>query len=547
MAEFYDELFDICESQGTKVGSRFKTVVLENLAGEEERIIRWNSPLLSFDLSKTLFSREMKNYVIDFFDIVGGANVGFRYKDWSDYYATETANNNKYGSLTQGILYGAGKEYQLIKTYKVGNCISYRPITRPIAETISIYENGVLSTEWNEENGKINFINQPTGTLTANFHFDVPVIFSEQIRYDLKRDNGEQQNYSLQSLKLEEIREEHQYCPFDSFGELEIFKLKGYIDSVTELENENEIIELTSGYKTRTVRWEDNKRSYFLNSQVLDQEQLDYLIAFWRCAKGKGLEFNFDDRTFEHGNIRTRFKLDNLILQLNKQGLYQTEGIRLVVINSFNYEVLLGSIPSSFEAGSFVAISGQLIDANSRLPIRNSQLTIQFDFAENEERFLITDTEGFFETSFNIKPNLLHPDSGKLIVKNTLANFIYKEIDVVTNGQAEPVFSLSIPGKITSGGTIIASGNAPPATTVHVVSQTKPGYNPLFNISLINTSTTSNAVGRWSVEIPTLEEQLSSRIQVTASHEDFKSITEETIIEFLDFDPILGLNQVIYN
>ncbi len=338
------EVFEFEASQNVQIDMAFQTIVLEDSEGFENRIPNWNSPILNFDLSKALSYSQHKDSLREFFVLMKGQTESFLYIDPIDNEATAIELLNPYGSKTQGILYpepdGVRTEFQLVKVYKVGTSVHYRPITNPIKESIEIYTGEFIapSALWLEQKGKITFAAPPSSTITANFKFYVPVRFSQPtINWSLDRDEEVKGNqvYQLENFTLEEVREDCFDCPIDIFGDLDNFALDGWINSTTGVTDKTEIINMFSGYDFRKTRYKFPKAVFNLDRIKLDDFAKDYLIAFWRCAKGKALAFEVDDRSYHVFNpdspetIAVRFDDDVLSIGCIRKGLYESSNIKL--------------------------------------------------------------------------------------------------------------------------------------------------------------------------------------------------------------------------
>lgn len=101
-----------------------------------------------------------------------GNAIAFRYKDWGDYKATGQAIANGDGTTTL---------FQLIKTY--GDY--YKPIRRPVTDTVKVYLDGVLQTSGfiiYYSVGVIQFAEPPDSgvEISADFEFDLVVRFENE-------------------------------------------------------------------------------------------------------------------------------------------------------------------------------------------------------------------------------------------------------------------------------------------------------------------------------------------------------------------------------
>lgn len=111
--------------------------------------------------------------LIAFFRARRGRAYGFRFKDWTDHQAL---------AQSLGVGDGSARAFQLVKHYPSGGVVETRVIAKPVAGTVKLYRDGVLSTSgWSLDpaTGLVTFTNAPAAgvQLTADFTFDVPVRF----------------------------------------------------------------------------------------------------------------------------------------------------------------------------------------------------------------------------------------------------------------------------------------------------------------------------------------------------------------------------------
>lgn len=108
----------------------------------------------------------------DFFEARSGRLHSFRFRDPLDHRSGE--NTPAATDQTLGAGDGTQTHFQLIKRYGA----SVRPITRPIAETVSVAVNGVSVAATLHPLGVVEISPPPVGAVvTAGFLFDVPVRF----------------------------------------------------------------------------------------------------------------------------------------------------------------------------------------------------------------------------------------------------------------------------------------------------------------------------------------------------------------------------------
>lgn len=348
--------FSIDESPDIVVNLTFSTTVLTDGSGAEERNSNWQSPLLNFDLQKVILHKPQLDEIIQFFREARGAAISFRYRDWSDYLVTAQPRTTKYGSTTQGLLLpnadGVRNEFELVKRYIVPSCTHLRAIAFADPATVTLYDanfNPFPDTDWIFADGKFVFTTPPpAGQLFCEGEFDVPVVFaSDENQYRIKSTKGGN-TYSIEGLQLNEVRGQGSGARGSSFltsdltpltslkddlGEIDtVFALSGHFNSLVGLREQTEIITLASGFDKRTSRFSKPKGTYFLGKIPLHDDELDYLIAFFRCTKGKGLSWAFEDVSYQQKNVTVRFDEDNLSLRLNRQGRYETDGLKAIEV-----------------------------------------------------------------------------------------------------------------------------------------------------------------------------------------------------------------------
>jgi uncharacterized protein (TIGR02217 family) len=197
----YDRL-NLGINYGTTSTLKFKTEVLEDGSGNEQRNPKWNYPLWVFDIGDRDLDKAGIQNLIAFFMKVKGRLQPFLWKNWTDYQAI---------NQVIGVGNGAITTYQLVKTYGTSNPMTI-PITKPIDESVSITVNGIISTAWsvNADTGIITFSVAPTGQIVANFEFDYLVRSSiDSLNSTFKAirlDNGNTV-YAIGSIALEQIRD----------------------------------------------------------------------------------------------------------------------------------------------------------------------------------------------------------------------------------------------------------------------------------------------------------------------------------------------------
>jgi uncharacterized protein (TIGR02217 family) len=99
-------------------------------------------------------------------------SAGFRFKDRFDFSATASILGTSDGSVDE--------EMQLSKTYTFGSVDTERPIKKPVNDNFQLYEDGVpLASSLDTTTGIVTFTSTVGKVITADFEFDVPVLFVE--------------------------------------------------------------------------------------------------------------------------------------------------------------------------------------------------------------------------------------------------------------------------------------------------------------------------------------------------------------------------------
>jgi uncharacterized protein (TIGR02217 family) len=152
----------------------FDTNVVTSKNGKESRTANRKCRMI-YNISSGMERRDNLDKITDFFRLVKGRGIGFRYRDWLDFHA-ERQVIAKSDGLTG--------EFQLIKVYSnpLDGSLSYiREITKPLGGSVKIYiDDGETDQfEVDSSSGKIYMDTVPSenSIVRATFDFDVPVRF----------------------------------------------------------------------------------------------------------------------------------------------------------------------------------------------------------------------------------------------------------------------------------------------------------------------------------------------------------------------------------
>jgi uncharacterized protein (TIGR02217 family) len=158
-----------CVAYGSQFGQEFKTRIVTLRSGQERRNAQWTMPLGRYTVLYQALQPEDHTAVRAAHMASMGAAIPFRFKDWTDYQAT----NEVIGTAT-----GDPQELQLTKAYTFGSLTLSRTINKPVADTVLLYADGVeIGVAVDEVTGIVSFIADLGAEITWTGEFDVPVRF----------------------------------------------------------------------------------------------------------------------------------------------------------------------------------------------------------------------------------------------------------------------------------------------------------------------------------------------------------------------------------
>lgn len=171
-------------SYGAQFGPEFSTDIVKVGSGYEQRNANWSESLSSGDVGYGVRTLDQVQRLAAFFRARKGKAFGFRFKDWVDYQAVDSL---------QGVGNGTKYQWQLVKKYfDEGDYVSTRTITKPVANTVVMYNNDVEDeTGWSadytkgivtyETNTQVTGRNIGTGDgNTVNFQLTYPYVYKGQ-------------------------------------------------------------------------------------------------------------------------------------------------------------------------------------------------------------------------------------------------------------------------------------------------------------------------------------------------------------------------------
>lgn len=195
MANYFDEIqLPPKISAGATGGPRFSTTVIMADSGREQRNAQWVNGRLHWQFTLEESSLNLTAQFIAFFRARKGRLRGFRWKDWTDYKATNEVLNN---TLTSTL--------QLQKTYSDAYGSEVRTILKPVAGTVTMTKNGVAFVAFTLDTttGIVTLTGgAQAGTFAWSGEFDVPVRFDMD---DLHMSIDNATNRTFDSVSVIEI------------------------------------------------------------------------------------------------------------------------------------------------------------------------------------------------------------------------------------------------------------------------------------------------------------------------------------------------------
>lgn len=120
-------------------GPTWATRVVILKSGYEQRNIEWDAARMRFNIATAINSAADLAEVIAWMRALRGRAHGFRIKDPLDYSATTAEGYVGTGGVGDGLPTG-----QMIKFYEIGALSEARPITKPVAGTVTFYYDGAV-------------------------------------------------------------------------------------------------------------------------------------------------------------------------------------------------------------------------------------------------------------------------------------------------------------------------------------------------------------------------------------------------------------------
>ena len=181
---FHDIRFPASLSFGALGGPERRTEIVTLANGFEERNTPWAHGRRRYDAGMGLRSLDDVALLIAFFEARQGQLIGFRWKDWADFQSCAPSQTIAHGDQLIAVGDEATTQFQLVKSYRSGDATYVRPITKPVAGSVTVSVGGVPvraggDYTLDDNTGVLTFTSPPdtAAAIRAGFEFDVPVRF----------------------------------------------------------------------------------------------------------------------------------------------------------------------------------------------------------------------------------------------------------------------------------------------------------------------------------------------------------------------------------
>jgi uncharacterized protein (TIGR02217 family) len=206
-ASFHEVQFPVGIAMGFSGGPGWKTTVMTLASGYEKRNMDWSVSRAVYDCAQGLKTQTELDTLLNFFYARRGKAFGFRFKDWADFQLPFPGSALPTLFTTNG---GSTTTFQLVKVYGDSANTYTRTISKPVAGTLLLYDNGVTTSSFtvNTTTGIVTL----TGSLatssghvvTGQCEFDVPVRFEVD---DLKAQMKDYNVFDWGAIQLVEVRD----------------------------------------------------------------------------------------------------------------------------------------------------------------------------------------------------------------------------------------------------------------------------------------------------------------------------------------------------
>ncbi len=181
---FHEIRFPASLSFGALGGPERRTEIVTLANGFEERNTPWAHARRRYDAGLGLRSLDDVETLIAFFEARQGQLIGFRWKDWSDYLSCKPSCAVAASDQLIAIGDETTRIFPLRKSYRSGDAVYQRPISKPVPGSVRVEVGGDLAQQGvdyvvDDATGLLTFATAPGNgaEVRAGFEFDVPVRF----------------------------------------------------------------------------------------------------------------------------------------------------------------------------------------------------------------------------------------------------------------------------------------------------------------------------------------------------------------------------------
>ena len=208
---FHEVRCPVIISLGAIGGPIRKSEIIQMENGSEHINSPWEGSIRNFTAETGVKSLDELSYIIGFFEARNGKEIGFRWKDWTDF--KSSINSMQISSMDQFLGYGDGMNsiFQLRKTYGYGDGAYSRQISKPAVDTVCVKVDDLELRAHHDfdvdyTTGAIELHDAPGSGVPvySGFEFDVPVRFDvEQLAITMAYFNaGEIQNIEVKEIRI---------------------------------------------------------------------------------------------------------------------------------------------------------------------------------------------------------------------------------------------------------------------------------------------------------------------------------------------------------
>lgn len=193
MSAFHEVLLPLPFALGASGGPERRVDIVALGSGRESRNTPWAHGRRRYDIGGAVRTLDQLHDLIAFFEARRGRLHGFRLRDPFDNKSCAPSLTPAATNQTLGVGTGTQTVFQLQKSYGAGAEVYLRPITKPVAGSVSVAVNGVALApagfSVNTVTGQVTLATPSANgaVVSAGFQFDTPVRFDIE-RLDLSID-----------------------------------------------------------------------------------------------------------------------------------------------------------------------------------------------------------------------------------------------------------------------------------------------------------------------------------------------------------------------